>query len=92
MGFLMWNYLNAPAEPQFVSNPRKKLSRIVQVVKKTFYLHIESRRGRLEITPEKLAFHNIDMKFVAEPGDFEIMIGSSSRDEDLSRINCLFCY
>jgi len=46
----------------------------------------ETKTVTLEITPEKLAFHNIDMKFVAEPGDFEIMIGSSSRDEDLSKI------
>lgn len=35
------------------------------------------------IDPEKLAFHNIEMKFVVEPGIFEIMTGSSSRDIDL---------
>ena len=46
----------------------------------------ETQEVTLKITPEKLAFHNIDMKFVVEPGDFEIMIGSSSRDEDLSKI------
>ncbi len=46
----------------------------------------ETKEVKLKITPEKLAFHNIDMKFVVEPGDFEIMIGSSSRDEDLSKI------
>ena len=33
----------------------------------------------------KLAFHNLDMKFVVEPGDFEIMTGPSSRDEDLQK-------
>lgn len=38
---------------------------------------------KLDITPEKLAFHNVDMKFVVEPGEFEIMTGFSSRDEDL---------
>jgi beta-glucosidase len=35
------------------------------------------------IDPEKLAFHNVEMKFVVEPGIFEIMTGSSSRDIDL---------
>jgi beta-glucosidase len=35
------------------------------------------------IDPEKLAFHNIEMNFVVEPGIFEIMTGSSSRDIDL---------
>lgn len=35
------------------------------------------------ITTEHLDFYNIDMKYVVEPGTFEIMIGNSSRDEDL---------
>jgi beta-glucosidase len=46
----------------------------------------EMKTVRLEITPEKLAFHNIDMKFGIEPGEFEIMVGGSSRDEDLQII------
>jgi beta-glucosidase len=32
------------------------------------------------ITKEKLSFYNKQLKFVAEPGDFDIMIGSSSDD------------
>ncbi|MFH1198178.1 MAG: glycoside hydrolase family 3 N-terminal domain-containing protein [bacterium] len=40
----------------------------------------------IDITPEKLAFTNIDKKFVVEPGDFEIMIGNSSQDSDLKKI------
>lgn len=40
---------------------------------------------KFEITPEELAFHNIDMDFVVEPGEFEIMTGSSSRDADLQK-------
>jgi len=40
----------------------------------------------LQITPEHLAFYNIDMKYVVEPGEFEIMIGNSSRDEDLQKV------
>ncbi len=39
-----------------------------------------------EIAPEHLAFYNIDMDYVVEPGDFEIMIGSSSRDCDLQKV------
>lgn len=46
----------------------------------------EMKTVRLEITPEKLAFHNVDMKFVVEPGEFEIMVGGSSRDQDLQMI------
>ena len=45
----------------------------------------ETKTVTLEINPEHLAFHNIDMKFVVEPGEFEIMVGNSSRNEDLLR-------
>ncbi len=40
----------------------------------------------LEITPETLAFYDIHMKYTVEPGDFEIMVGNSSRDEDLQKV------
>ena len=40
----------------------------------------------LEITPELLAFWNIDMQYVVEPGDFEIQVGTSSRDGDLTKV------
>jgi len=40
----------------------------------------------IDITPDLLKFWNIDMEYVVEPGDFEIMIGTSSRDEDLTKL------
>ncbi len=40
----------------------------------------------LNITPEHLAFYDIRMKKIVEPGEFEIMVGNSSRDQDLQRI------
>lgn len=43
----------------------------------------ESKTVSMTILPEHLAFTNIEKKFVVEAGDFEIMVGSSSRDEDL---------
>lgn len=46
----------------------------------------ETRKVSFDITPDKLAFHNVDMKYVVEPGEFEIMTGPSSRDEDLQRV------
>jgi beta-glucosidase len=39
-----------------------------------------------DITGEHLAFYNIDKKFVVEPGEFEIMVGNSSRDQDLRKM------
>jgi beta-glucosidase len=46
----------------------------------------EATTVSLDITPESLAFHDIDMKYVVEPGEFEIMVGSSSRAEDLQTV------
>ena len=46
----------------------------------------EMKTVAMEITPDRLAFYDVDMKYVVEPGEFEIMVGSSSRDEDLQRV------
>jgi beta-glucosidase len=43
----------------------------------------ETKKVVFEISPEKLAYHNINMKFTVEPGVYEIMAGGSSRDADL---------
>ncbi|MFC1792518.1 glycoside hydrolase family 3 C-terminal domain-containing protein, partial [Planctomycetota bacterium] len=40
----------------------------------------------LDITPEHLAFYDINMNYSVEPGEFKIMIGNSSRDEDLQQM------
>ncbi|MCH4148092.1 MAG: beta-glucosidase BglX [Prevotella sp.] len=40
----------------------------------------ESKVVSFEITPEHLQFYDLGLKAVVEPGEFEIMIGSSSRD------------
>jgi beta-glucosidase len=46
----------------------------------------ESTTVTLEITADQLAFYNVNMKHVVEPGDFEIMVGNSSRDVDLQKL------
>lgn len=46
----------------------------------------KSKTVKFEITPELLSFYDINMKYTVEPGEFEIMIGNSSRDEDLQKI------
>ena len=38
----------------------------------------ETKTVTLSITPEKLQFYDINMKRVVEPGEFEIMVGTSS--------------
>ena len=46
----------------------------------------ETRTVTLVITPDCLAHYDIDMNFRVEPGEFLIMVGSSSRDEDLQTV------
>ena len=43
----------------------------------------ESTTVKFVITPDKLAFCGQDMKHIVEPGEFNVMIGPSSKDECL---------
>lgn len=45
----------------------------------------ESRTVRFTIAPEMLKFYNADLKLVAEPGDFDAMIGPDSRNVKTAR-------
>jgi beta-glucosidase len=40
----------------------------------------EKRTVAFDITPDRLAFWNIDMQQVVEPGEFKIMVGANSRE------------
>ncbi|MBV9180507.1 MAG: fibronectin type III-like domain-contianing protein, partial [Acidobacteria bacterium] len=46
----------------------------------------ETETVQFEITPDLLAFYDVNMKYVVEPGEFSIMVGSSSRDSDLQSV------
>jgi beta-glucosidase len=47
----------------------------------------ETKTITFKITPEDLKFYNYDLKYDWEGGDFEIMIGSNSRDVKSATIN-----
>ena len=65
-----------------VTRPVKELKGF----KKVWLKPGESTTVQLEITPASLAFYDVNMKYVVEPGDFEIMVGTSSRDSDLTKL------
>jgi beta-glucosidase len=46
----------------------------------------ETTTVAFDITPERLAFYGLDMVFRVEPGEFRLMVGSSSRDADLQTV------
>ena len=41
------------------------------------------------ITPDLLAFYDVDMKWVVEPGDFTIMVGTSSDKTDSVKLEVI---
>jgi beta-glucosidase len=46
----------------------------------------ETRTVALPLTADALAFHDVRMQYVVEPGEFRIMVGTSSRDADLHAV------
>ena len=58
----------------------------LKAFRKLFLQPGETASVAFDIAPEQLAFYDIHMKYVVEPGDFEIMVGSSSRDVDLQKV------
>jgi len=44
----------------------------------------ESRTLTFRLAPDALKFYNNDLKFAAEPGDFQVMVGGNSRDVQMT--------
>jgi beta-glucosidase len=65
-----------------VTRPVKELKGFVKISLRPG----ETKTVALDIAPETLAFWDIHMKYVVEPGEFAIMAGPSSRDADLQKI------
>ncbi len=66
-----------------VTRPVKELKGF----KKVWLKPGETATVAIDITPASLKFWDVNMKYVVEPGDFEIMVGTSSRDKDLTKLN-----
>jgi beta-glucosidase len=65
-----------------VTRPVKELKGFTKVSLKPR----ETRTVAFDITPDALAFHDVAMRYVVEPGEFTILVGTSSRDEDLKSV------
>ena len=64
-----------------VARPVKELKDFRRVALKAG----EKKTVEFTITPDKLAFYDLNMKPIVESGAFEVMVGGSSRDEDLQK-------
>jgi len=49
----------------------------------------ETKLVKFNLPASKLAFYDKEMNWVVEPGNFKIMVGASSRDEDLKVVDLL---
>lgn len=47
----------------------------------------EQKTVTFKITPELLSYYDLNLKKTVEPGDFRIMVGCSSLDKDLLKLN-----
>ena len=66
-----------------ISRPVKELKGFERISLKAG----ESRDVNFTIDVDMLKFYNSDLQFVAEPGDFEVMVGGNSRDVQKLKFN-----
>ncbi len=59
-----------------VTRPVKELKDFTKISLKAG----ETKHVEFTITPEKLKFHDINMNYVVEPGDFKVFVGTNSVD------------
>lgn len=67
----------------YIRDKVASISRPVKELKGFQRIHLaagESKEVSFQITPETLKFYNAELKYVIEPGDFDIMVGPNSRD------------
>jgi len=87
------DYDGAEVLQLYVQDMVSSVTRPMKQLKDFEYVYLakgEEKQVTMELTPEKLSFYNRDMKFMNEPGMFEVKLGSSSRDEDLNNKFFLF--
>ncbi len=73
----------------YIRDDYSSVTRPVKELKGYKRIHIKSGKTKtatFDMTASALAFYDINMHYVVEPGTFTIMAGSSSRDEDLLKI------
>lgn len=66
-----------------VTRPVKELKGFQKVALKAG----ETKTISFVITPEDLKFYNYDLKYDWEPGEFQVMIGTNSRDVKIASVN-----
>jgi beta-glucosidase len=77
------NYDGEEVVQLYIKDPVASVTQPVKKLKgfqKIFLRKGESRKVNFTISIEELKFYNSDLKWVAEPGDFKVQIGTSSNE------------
>lgn len=70
----------------YINQPIRSVTRPVKELKDFKRIHLEAgetRTVKLTLDKEKLSFYDINMNWTTEAGPLNIMVGNSSRDQDL---------
>jgi beta-glucosidase len=93
ISFEIENYGDMDGEEVVQLYIRDKVSSVTRPVKelkgykRIFLIKGTSKTVSFEIDESMLAFYDINMNYCVEPGDFSLMVGSSSADIDLKSVN-----
>ena len=73
----------------YICDKVASISRPIKELKGFERIHLnagESKEVSFKITPNMLKFYNAELKHVIEPGDFDIMIGTNSKDVKTAKL------
>ena len=73
----------------YIRDNFSRVTRPVKELKGFKRIHLDAKQSQkvtFDITPDTLAYFDLDMNWRVEPGDFTIMVGSSSRKSDLKTV------
>lgn len=73
----------------YIRDMYSSVTRPVKELKAYRKVHLqpgETQTIRFDLSEKELKFYDEAMNYVAEPGEFELMIGNSSRDADLKKV------
>jgi beta-glucosidase len=76
----------------YINDEYSQVTRPIKELKAFKRVHLaagEQKQVEFEVTAEMLSYYNLAMEWVAEPGNFIIMVGNSSREQDLKTVNLL---
>ena len=76
----------------YIRDQYSSVTRPVKELKDFKRIHLqpgETKKVEFILSPEKFMFYNINMDYVIEPGDFDIMVGGSSIDYQTVRLNVI---